>query len=179
MEIKIEGNPGTGNTFQKIDIGKVDNYYDKVDQIVNNFYGKQAPYQAADTSVDKAALRKDILDYVYRTHGFVMYPWKKNYLVLWSDILDLPEVDVMIYDPGRQVGTVFNRKEVMHILCYLGQKAFDGMGIFEKYNATKIAAALNDGAETTTRPELGYMPDPSIRKAIDDLLQKKNYMTES
>ena len=133
MEIKIEGNPGTGNTFQKIDIGKVDNYYDKVDQIVNNFYGKQAPSQAADTS----------------------------------------------YDPGRQVGTVFNRKEVMHILCYLGQKAFDGMGIFEKYNATKIAAALNDGAETTTRPELGYMPDPSIRKAIDDLLQKKNYMTES
>ena len=36
MDIKIEGNPGTGNTFQEITIGYVDNYNAKAETVTND-----------------------------------------------------------------------------------------------------------------------------------------------
>ena len=38
MDIKIEGNPGTGNTFQEINIGSVHTFAPKLSTIVNNYY---------------------------------------------------------------------------------------------------------------------------------------------
>ena len=35
MDIKIEGNPGTGNTFQEIHIGTVQNYNPNATTVIN------------------------------------------------------------------------------------------------------------------------------------------------
>jgi len=37
MDIKIEGNPGTGNTFQEINIGTVHNFNPNATTIINNY----------------------------------------------------------------------------------------------------------------------------------------------
>lgn len=39
MEIKIEGNPGTGNTFQEVKIGTVQNYNPNATTVINNNHG--------------------------------------------------------------------------------------------------------------------------------------------
>lgn len=177
MDIKIEGNPGTGNSYTEINIEHIENNYPAVTSVVNNYYGKRLPEQTADTPIDKAAKREIILDYVYRTRGFARHPWKERYRELWSDILDLPEVDALIYDKGRQKGTDFNRKELMHLIHYVGHD--DGLGLFKTYNATHIALSFNDGAEKSTRPELGYDPDDkAIRAGIDNLFKSKYYVAE-
>ena len=40
MEVKIDGNPGTGNTFQEIKIGYVENYVPNATTVINNHYGE-------------------------------------------------------------------------------------------------------------------------------------------
>ena len=47
-----------------------------------------------------------------------------------------------------------------------------GIGIFEKYVATQIAASFKDGKESTVRPELGFRPSKEIQSAIDTLMNK-------
>ena len=37
MDIKIKGNPGTGNTFQEIHIGTVQNYNPNATTVINNY----------------------------------------------------------------------------------------------------------------------------------------------
>lgn len=176
MDIKIEGNPGTGNTFQEVNIGHVENYNPAATTVVNNYYGSaDVEPQMVSKSVGVSVTRDAILDYVSKTIGFVLFQWKGRYMDLWADILELPEVKSIIYDKGRQVGTTFNRKEVAHIICYLGKHALDGCGIFEKYNATHIAASFHDGAEKSVRPELGFKPSKSIQDAINKLLQDQKY----
>lgn len=183
MDIKIEGNPGTGNTFVENKYEHVENNFPAVKQvtIVQHADGQRRQElttagQPAPADDGKAGTRADILKYVEHTLPFVLYQWKDQYMTLWSDILDLPEVDRIIYQRGRQQKTSFNRKEVVHIICYLGKHAVDGDGIFEDYNATHIAAAFGDGAEQSTRPELGFAPPVAIRKAIDRLLEAKKYV---
>ena len=93
-------------------------------------------------------------------------------MALWADILQLTEVDAVIFDKGMQEGTRFNRREVAHIICYLGKHANGGIGIFDKYVATQIAASFKDGKESTVRPELGFRPSKEIQSAIDTLINK-------
>ncbi len=186
MEIKIEGNPGTGNHYTEVNIGHIENNFPNVKEvkIIKGADGQKTmvmsggdqPSSSANSPEEKEGKRADILKYVERTLPFVLYQWKDKYMTLWNDILDLQEVDHVIYNRGRQQKTSFNRKEVAHIICYLGQHAFNGAGIFETYNATHIAAAFNDGAEKSTRPELGFQPEPVVKKAIEKLLSEKKYV---
>lgn len=183
MEIKIEGNPGTGNTFVENNYEYVENNFPSVKKVTiiqgaDGMRHKQFPTEEQTNPgiLDKNGKRADILKYVEKTLPFVLYQWKDKYMTLWNDILALPDVDGIIYNRGRQQKTSFNRKEVVHIICYLGKHAHDGMGIFENYNATHIAAAFNDDAEKSTRPELGFQPSVSIRQAIDKLLKEKKYV---
>lgn len=183
MEIKIEGNPGTGNTFIENKYEHVENNFPAVKQvtIIQGADGQRRKEVTTDELPaleveDKEGKRADILKYVEKTLPFVLYQWKDKYMTLWNDILILPEVDRIIYKRGRQLKTSFNRKEVAHIICYLGKHVLDGFGIFEEYNATHIAAAFRDGAEKSTRPELGFTPPMAIKKAIDKLLEDKKYV---
>lgn len=181
MEIKIEGDPGTGNTYQEIKIGHIENNFPAVKEvtIIKGPDGLKVKNKTTDdqsnSHEEKSGKRADIINYVEKTLPFVLFQWKDKYMTLWDDILKLPEVDAVIYNKGRQQKTSFNRKELCHLICYVGQHAVDGYGIFEKYNATHIANAFNDGAEKSTRPELGFQPPIPIRKALEKLFKSKKY----
>lgn len=195
MEIKIEGNPGTGNTYVETKIGHIENNFPAVTEvtIIQGHDGKKIitkggedgsdqsssaanPEFADNTQALRDAKRQDIIKYVSRTLPLVNYLWKDKYMSLWYDILDIPEVDAVIYKKGHQQHTSFNRKEVLHIICYLGKHAAGGIGIFaDRYVASAVALQLNDGCEKTTRPELGFKPTFPIQKAIDKLMDSKKY----
>lgn len=192
MEIKIEGNPGTGNHYTEVKIDHIENNFPNVTEvkIIKGPDGQKTTVMsggddnsnsdnasaAAKADKDKEAKREDILRYVGKTLPLVMYDWKDKYMALWADILAIPAVDAVIYKKGRQQKTSFNRKEVLHIICYLGKHANGGIGIFEdKYVATNVALLFKDGCEKTTRPELGYQPSMTVRKAIDKLIKSKKY----
>lgn len=192
MEIKIEGNPGTGNHYTEVKIDHIENNFPNVTEVkiikgadgtrTVTTPGMETPVTsppAGDPEALKAAKQADILKYVGNTLPLVNYMWKDKYMDLWSDILDIPEVDAMIYKKGRQQHTSFNRKEVLHIICYLGKHAAGGIGIFQdNYVATTVALQLNDGCEKSTRPELGFSPLKPIQQAIDKLMSSKKYLVK-
>ena len=198
MEIKIEGNPGTGNHYTEVKIDRIENNFPNVKEvkIIKGADGSQTvttpgmetspapvsttPLPANDPEAVKAAKRSDIIKYVGNTLQLVNYLWKDKYMDLWDDILNIPEVDAIIYKKGRQQRTSFNRKEVLHIIHYLGNCAAGGIGIFaERYVATYVAIQLNDGCETTTRPELGFNTSMPIQQAIDKLMSSKKYQIKN
>lgn len=192
MELKIEGNPGTGNHYTEVRIENIENNFPNVKEvkIFKGTDGQKTTVMSDGSSTpdgnnpssgdkDKEAKREDILKYVGKTLPLVLYQWKDKYMDLWRDILDIPAVDAIIYKKGRQQKTSFNRKEVLHIICYLGKHANGGIGIFEdKYVATDVAQILADGCEKTTRPELGFNTKKSIQVAIGELMKSKKYGSE-
>lgn len=192
MELKIEGNPGTGNHYTEVKIENIENNFPNVKEvkIIKGTDGQKTTVMSDGSSTpdgnnpssgdkDKEAKREDILKYVGKTLPLVLYQWKDKYMDLWRDILDIPAVDAIIYKKGRQQKTSFNRKEVLHIICYLGKHANGGIGIFEdKYVATDVAQILADGCEKTTRPELGFNTKKSIQVAIGELMKSKKYGSE-
>ena len=172
MNIDKDAVLGTGNTLMEFNIGHVENLNPNLTSVVNNYYGTRAKPQT-ETSVNKETLNQEIFLYVENTLPFVNQAWKGKYMKLWADILLLPEVDAIIFDRGKQEGTCFNRKEVAHIICYLGKYADGGCGIFEQYVAKQIASCFHDGKEASIRPELGFRPSKEIQHAIDKLMNEK------
>lgn len=176
MEIKIDGNPGTGNTFQEIKIGTVQNYNPNATTVINYNYGTNDKTKTEPVgNVDNSAIRQVILNYVSKTLKLVEKKWQAGYLDLWNEILDLEEVKAEIYDTGRQQGTVFNRKLVANIIFCLGNFRSKGAGMFGAYSATPIVKELEGTRMCSTRTELGSQPEPEIRDAIRQLLKEKNY----
>lgn len=176
MEIKIEGNPGTGNTFQEVKIGTVQNYNPNATTVINNNYGsypksKDNPLGQADHS----AIRQEIINYVSKILKLVEKKWQDGYMDLWNDILDLDVVAAAVYDRGRQKGTVFNRKLVANIICCLGSFRAKDVGMFGAYSPTPIVKELEGRTDCSTRTELGSQPELEIRDAIRQLLKEKKY----
>ncbi len=169
-----DGTLGTGNIIQTFNIHHVEQLNPTAKTVVNNYYGmRMKPQTDGQGPANKEAVREEILRYVENTLQYAAPKWKDRYMALWADILDLTEVDAVVYDKGMQTGTRFNRKEVAHILCYLGKHADGGTGIFRNYVASHIAACFHDGRESTVRPELGFRPSREIQDAIDRLMQEK------
>ena len=176
MEIKIEGNPGTGNTFQEIKIGTVQNYNPNATTVINNNY---SAYPKAKEEclggVDRSAIRQEILNYVSKTLKLVEKKWQDGYMDLWNAILDLDVVAAEVYNRGRQKGTVFNRKLVANIICCLGNFRSKDVGMYGAYSPTPIVKELEGRTDCSTRTELGSQPEPVIRDAIRQLLKDKKY----
>lgn len=181
MEIKIEGNPGSGNHYTEVKIGHIENNFPNVKEVTiikgsdSGTSQVKTSSDAPDVAQNNEGKRAEILRYAETTLPYVLLSWKGKYMDMWNDILDLPEVAAVIYKPKRQKGTSFNRYELCHIINYLGEHVMNGYGVFEHYNGTQIANGFGDGAASTTRPQLYYQPEPNIRAAIDKLLIDKNY----
>lgn len=166
MEIKIEGDPGTGNTFQEIHIGNVENYNPNATTVINNNYGsreKDVPSQhKPQDPVETAPIRDEILLYVSCLRTKLAEEWKSRYQKVWADILDLEAVSSKVYDPGKQQGTNFNRNLVANIVHYL-----NGKGAFNEYNAAKFASLLEGTSDHSVRAALGSDPNPDIVSRLD------------
>ena len=175
MEIKIEGNPGTGNTFQEVKIGTVQNYNPNATTVINNNYGSYPKSKENPLGeIDHSAIRQEIINYVGKTLHLVEEKWKPVYLDLWEEILNIKEVAAEVYDRGRQHDTTFNRNLVANIIHFLGNSRGNKTGMFGAYSATPVVNELEGTTACSTRTELGSNPSKEIRDAITPLLKKYN-----
>ncbi len=168
MDIKIDGNPGTGNTFQEINIGQVQNYNPNATTVINNYYGtreansdhsaKTEKRGGQEDVVDTATIRQEILTYVSCLRPLLSDEWKSRYLKVWEDILNLDIVAAIVYEPGKQQGTNFNRNLVANIIYYL-----DGQGAYkDKYNATTMTFKLEGDKDHSVRSALRNNPPAEV-----------------
>lgn len=171
MDINITGNPGTGNTFQEIHIGTVQNYNPNATTVINNNYGdKQKPTAPSDKAMDEAEKEQrkaEIMDYVENVKLYVSKEWKNRYETLWRSILAIPEVDSVVYEPGKQKNTTFNRNLIANILYIMCKE-----GVIATDNAATLAQALEGDKDHSVRAQLHTVPDERLLvKHVKDLLQ--------
>ena len=183
MNIKIEGDPGTGNTYQVITIEHVDSYNPNATSVtVNHIYygtrevgkGKKADVEAKspDECREIQPLRDQILMYVSRLSGQVADVWKSNYMKLWEGILALDVVEKAVYNPGKQQSTTFNRNLVANIIHFLGNNAEDC--IYVDYNAAVYTEKLEGDKDHSVRAALGKDPSEDITKSLARYIQLFN-----
>jgi len=181
MDVKIEGNPGTGNTFQEIHIGTVQNYNPNATTVVN-YNGVRAPDEASAKKkaepktvkamlerdqIDTTPIRTEILNYVSCLRPHVQKEKQAHYMQLWDKILSLEVVESEVYDPGKQQGTNFNRNLVANIIHFLDYFDFYA----EVYNAAAFTFALEADKDHSVRAALTKDPSEAVKKAVDNLIK--------
>lgn len=172
MDINIIGDPGTGNTFQEIHIGTVQNYNPNATTVINNNYGdKQKPTVPNDKAMEEAEKEQrkaEIMGYVAKVKSYVGKEWKNRYETLWRSILAIPEVDAVVYEPGKQKNTIFNRNLIAHILYIMCKE-----GVIAEQNDTRLAIALEGDKNHSVRNQLGTPPtDRTIADEVRALLSE-------
>ena len=171
MKVEITGNPGTGNTFQEVHIGTVQNYNPNATTVINYNYGdRPKASSSADNNITDAEReqRKDeIMEYVSRIKKYVADKWKNRYESTWRSVLDIPEVESLVFSPGKQKDTLFNRNlvaNIIHIMC--------NAGFYSETNATTLTIALEGNNEHSVRRQLAKEPtDGLLVRHVKALLQ--------
>ena len=171
MDINIKGNPGTGNTFQEINIGTVQNYNPNATTVINNNYGDKPKATSSPdnnkTDAEREHLKSEIMTYVSRIKQYVANEWKNRYETTWRSVLDIPEVKSIVFSPGKQKDTLFNRNlvaNIIYIMC--------NAGFYSDTNATALTIALEDDKEHSVRQQLAKEPaDRLLVKHVKALLQ--------
>lgn len=171
MDINIKGNPGTGNTFQEVHIGTVQNYNPNATTVINNNYGDKPKAMSSPdnnmTDDEREHLKTEIMTYVSRIKQYVANEWKNRYETTWRSVLDIPEVKSIVFSPGKQKDTLFNRNlvaNIIYIMC--------NAGFYTDTNATALTIALECDKEHSVRQQLAKEPaDRLLVKHVKALLQ--------
>ena len=171
MEINIKGNPGTGNTFQEVYIGTVQNYNPNATTVINYNYGDKPKAMSSPdnnmTDDEREHLKTEIMTYVSRIKQYVANEWKNRYETTWRSVLDIPEVESLVFSPGKQKDTLFNRNlvaNIIYIMC--------NAGFYSDTNATALTIALEGNNEHSVRQQLAKEPaDRLLVKHVKALLQ--------
>ena len=168
MDINIKGNPGTGNTFQEVHIGTVQNYNPNATTVINNNYGdKPKPTSAPDKTIlqaERERLKAEIMEYVSRIKQYVADKWKNRYETTWRSVLDIPEVESLVFSPGKQKNNRNLVANIIYIMC--------NAGFYSETNATALAYALEGDKEHSVRQQLAKEPaDGLLVKHVKALLQ--------
>jgi len=171
MEINIKGNPGTGNTFQEIHIEHADSVNPNATTVAvtHNHYNDKREAPRAKTEVprvDTAPIRAEILSYVSSTRPFLKDEWKDRFMRLWEGILDLRDISAVVYNPGKQKDTNFNRDLVANIIHYL-----NGKGLYrENGNPTALAMALEGSKDHSVRRSLANDPTAAVTSRLNSFM---------
>ena len=171
MKVEITGNPGTGNTFQEINISSVQNYNPNATTVINYNYGdKPKPTSAPDKTMQQAEREQrkaEIMEYVSRIKRYVADEWKNRYETIWRSVLDIPEVEAVVYETGKQKDTTFNRNLVANIIYVMCEG-----GVFATDNATTLAECLEGDKDHSVRAKLRQNPDDkNLERHVKALLQ--------
>lgn len=138
-----------------------------IERLLDSGVAKMA-FKALDTFVEYAKdepKRNDILKYVAQMSPNVSQQWKNRHTKLWNDILDIEEVSRLIYEPGRQKDTNFNRKLVAQIINYLSQR-----GVYVEFSPSHYAMLLEGTKDHSVRNALSHTPPPEIIQKINQYL---------
>ena len=118
-------------------------------------------------------IRNEILAYVSRVRPLLVDEAKSNFKKVWNDILDLSEVKVLVYKPGKQKGTNFNRDLVANILYYLRHWKIYRVVYKQDYNGAALTEALEQDKEHSVKHALRDDPPQDIQEAITAMLKRK------
>ena len=147
MKVEITGNPGTCNTFQEINISSVQNYNPNATTVINYNYGDRPKATSAPDKTMQQAEREqrkaEIMEYVSRIKRYVADEWKNRYETIWRSVLDIPEVEAVVYEPGKQKDTTFNRNLVANIIYVMCNAGF-----YAETNATPLPLPLKTTRNT-------------------------------
>lgn len=171
MDINIKGNPGTGNTFQEVHIGTVQNYNPNATTVINYNYGDKPKAMSSPdnnmTDDEREHLKSEIMTYLSRIKQYVANEWRNLYETTWRSVLDIPEVKSIVFSPGKQKDTLFNRNliaNIIYIMC--------NAGFYTDTNATALTIALEGNNEHSVRGQLAKEPaDELLVKHVKALLQ--------
>ena len=106
------------------------------------------------------------MDYVAHLKPYVSKEWKNRYETLWRSILAIPEVDAVVYKPGKQKNTTFNRNLIANIIYIMCSE-----NVIDEHNATTLTKILEHDKEHSVRSQLGIQPtDSTIAAKVRDLL---------
>lgn len=188
----IEGNPGQGNTFVKID--KVENYNPNATTVTsttitnNNYFVRREEEEVVSATskpgdkklgnmtfrdllragyIDTGIMKKLIMNYVSRIQPYVKREMADLYLHLWGSILEHEAFKVDLYDPGKQ-DSQFNRNLVGNIMHYLEEKGF----YKDPYNQSEMTRAVEGDADHPVRKGFGGYLDKKYRAVVDEILKK-------
>lgn len=171
MDINIKGNPGTGNTFQEVHIGTVQNYNPNATTVINYNYGDKPKAMSSPdnnmTDDEREHLKSEIMTYVSRIKQYVANERRNRYETTWRSVLNIPEVKSIVFSPGKQKDTLFNRNliaNIIYIMC--------NAGFYSETNATALTIALEGDKEHSVRGQLAKEPaDELLVKHVKALLQ--------
>lgn len=191
MDLNINGNPGNGNSYsetkveihQDIKIGSVGQYINHAERVEYDF-GKQKgtveiekpedKIKEPEDNVDCFVARAEILNYVSRVRPLLTDEAKSDYMKVWEDILDLREVEALVYKPGKQKGTNFNRDLVANILYFLRNWKIYRVVYKQDYNGAALTEALEQDKEHSVKHALRDDPPHDIQDAITAMMKKKH-----
>lgn len=173
MDNDINTHQGCGNTYIKI--GHAENVITNKVETFNNIHNegevkKSKPSAEGNISKgDRLQRQMEIMQYVSNLKNFVAKEWQSRYDDLWKTILEDTEVACVIYDPGKQQNTTFNRKlvaNIIYIMCKLD--------VIEESNVTKLALALEGNKDSSVRGQLAVNPsDEVIKKRVENIVGRK------
>lgn len=115
-------------------------------------------------------VKQSVMDYVGRLMPVVEADYREQYEIIWKEILEQDAVSQVVYDRGRQQGTLFNRKlvaQVSHMMV--------GGVIIKNTTDVKMAELLEPekGKDHSVRGALGVSPeDKQVKKAVKEVLEK-------
>ena len=167
VTFNVNGNPGQGNTFINMKIGKAVNVNPNATKVENTFIldssgelARTAMKEAGVDSptekpagkkvsgmdyremleagvIDKARLQRDIMKYVDAICEYVKDEKYKLFLELWKRILEHRAFAMELYIPGKQ-DSKYNRDLIGNIMHYL-----DGKGFYKApYNQSEMTRAV-------------------------------------
>ncbi len=170
MDIHITGNPGTGNTYQEIHIGEVQNYNPNATTVINHNYAektKAAPTtDKAPQDAERTQRKAEILEYVARLKPYVAKDWKNRYDTLWTKTLSVSEVDEAVYEPGKQKNATFNRNLIANIIYIMCKRK-----VISEDNAVKLTEALEGDKDHSVRAQLRTYPaNREITSEVEKLI---------
>lgn len=119
-------------------------------------------------------IRTEIMNYVSRVRPLLIDEAKSDYMKVWEDILDLREVEALVYKPGKQKGTNFNRDLVANILYFLRNWKIYRVVYKQDYNGAALTEALEGDKEHSVKHALRDDPPQPIQEAITAMMKRKH-----
>lgn len=169
----INAPQGNGNTY--INIGHAENVItgniEKFNNVHNEGEVKKAKSATDETAPkgDRLQRQMEIMQYVSNLKNFVAKEWQSRYDDLWRSILEDTEVACVIYEPGKQQNTTFNRNlvaNIIYIMCKLD--------VIEETNVTKLTLALEGNKDSSVRGQLAINPsDEVIKRRVENIVAKR------
>lgn len=164
---------GNGNTY--VNISHAENVITGNIETFNNVHNEGGVKKAksatdeAESKGDRLQRQMEIMQYVSNLKDFVAKEWQSRYDDLWKAILEDTEVACVIYEPGKQQNTTFNRKlvaNIIYIMCKLD--------VIEETNVTKLTLALEGNKDSSVRGQLAINPsDEVIKRRVENIVAKK------